>query len=673
MWYDYNGNYSELPGGGGLADIYDLTLRRGSVSVGPYNLGEQAADIDLASLFSGYATESWVASNFTLPTASASVLGGIKVGSGLTIDANGVLTNAITATASVDSNTGNPSVAVTINNGNISFAFSNLKGDQGNTGSSVDYPYELVNNLTTDDSTKGLTAAMGKRIGDNISQLGQEVIIDGAERSEFAYSQLSSATPNIQLPTSIAFEQVGDFVEIKAKAKDAGFLFRRNSSYNQPRIKYEAANTLTIRMTSADSAFSLQNSSVNWATIQTIKILLAAHPTDTTWNFEYYLDGSKIGTKTVTTSGAAAFFNQIGYRSTADVYYVRGITNGVPFAYTKLSEIQSATGITDIYDTVSVPSLLKLDNRLGIAEQGIAALKGKVDGEDMFYSYRKSVSTYNISSAFYIYQRLKNDIYTRTTIGYYNYSGSAGHPNGYWRIERINIGTIINGVWTNIQEQVITAGENEFVLQWLAGTGYNFSGGFSGGFHFGEKIADLSDAWVEFVMDGKRLSTDVDIPLTPCKSFYYREYSAIYQHNDNTIAAWHLKESHFWDGGYEVVNDVKFVQALDYFAYPGIVCVSRWLSEKAMPEGVATITDMGDGSTTIAEQFKSNGHSIHYEGNGYACDVTSEVLFGADDTQCQRVVYNSSTYNKFYRRNPNTSGSTSNRLCGITKVRIKKN
>ena len=497
----------------------------------------------------GYATESWVASNFTLPTASASVLGGIKVGSGLTIDANGVLTNAITATASVDSNTGNPSVAVTINNGNISFAFSNLKGDQGNTGSSVDYPYELVNNLTTDDSTKGLTAAMGKRIGDNISQLGQEVIIDGAERSEFAYSQLSSATPNIQLPTSIAFEQVGDFVEIKAKAKDAGFLFRRNSSYNQPRIKYEAANTLTIRMTSADSAFSLQNSSVNWATIQTIKILLAAHPTDTTWNFEYYLDGSKIGTKTVTTSGAAAFFNQIGYRSTADVYYVRGITNGVPFAYTKLSEIQSATGITDIYDTVSVPSLLKLDNRLGIAEQGIAALKGKVDGEDMFYSYRKSVSTYNISSAFYIYQRLKNDIYTRTTIGYYNYSGSAGHPNGYWRIERINIGTIINGVWTNIQEQVITAGENEFVLQWLAGTGYNFSGGFSGGFHFGEKIADLSDAWVEFVMDGKRLSTDVDIPLTPCKSFYYREYSAIYQHNDNTIAAWHLKESHFWDGG----------------------------------------------------------------------------------------------------------------------------
>ena len=79
---------------------------------------------------------------------------------------------------------------------------------------------------------------------------------------------------------------------------------------------------------------------------------------------------------------------------------------------------------------------------------------------------------------------------------------------------------------------------------------------------------------------------------------------------------------------------------------------------------------MGDGSTTIAEQFKSNGHRIHYEGNGYMCDVESEVLIGADDSQCQRVVYNSSAYNKFYRRNPDTEGSDNNRLKGRTKVKI---
>lgn len=49
------------------------------------------------------------------------------------------------------------------------------KGDQGNTGSSVEYPYELVNNRTTDDAKKGLSAAEGKRLGDDLTQLEHEV------------------------------------------------------------------------------------------------------------------------------------------------------------------------------------------------------------------------------------------------------------------------------------------------------------------------------------------------------------------------------------------------------------------------------------------------------------------------------------------------------------------
>lgn len=48
-------------------------------------------------------------------------------------------------------------------------------GPQGNTGASVDYPYELVNNRTTDDATKGLSAAEGKRLGDDLNQLGQKM------------------------------------------------------------------------------------------------------------------------------------------------------------------------------------------------------------------------------------------------------------------------------------------------------------------------------------------------------------------------------------------------------------------------------------------------------------------------------------------------------------------
>ena len=40
------------------------------------------------------------------------------------------------------------------------------QGPQGNTGSSVEYPFELVNNLATNDATKALSAAMGKELKD---------------------------------------------------------------------------------------------------------------------------------------------------------------------------------------------------------------------------------------------------------------------------------------------------------------------------------------------------------------------------------------------------------------------------------------------------------------------------------------------------------------------------
>ena len=71
------------------------------------------------------------------------------------------------AAATITGTTDNPLLNLTIPQG--------LKGDQGNTGSSVDYPYELVNNETTDDATKGATAASAKRLKDELSQLEAEM------------------------------------------------------------------------------------------------------------------------------------------------------------------------------------------------------------------------------------------------------------------------------------------------------------------------------------------------------------------------------------------------------------------------------------------------------------------------------------------------------------------
>lgn len=59
-------------------------------------------------------------------------------------------------------------------------------GAQGNTGSSVDYPFELVNNLSTDDATKGLSAAQGKVLNERVVPL--ETVVKGVVTKEITWS-----------------------------------------------------------------------------------------------------------------------------------------------------------------------------------------------------------------------------------------------------------------------------------------------------------------------------------------------------------------------------------------------------------------------------------------------------------------------------------------------------
>ena len=68
------------------------------------------------------------------------------------------------------------------------------QGIQGNPGSSVEYPFELVNNETTDDATKAHTAQGAKRLKDELTQLEHEV---------FGVSSL------IELPAGVSGAETG--------------------------------------------------------------------------------------------------------------------------------------------------------------------------------------------------------------------------------------------------------------------------------------------------------------------------------------------------------------------------------------------------------------------------------------------------------------------------------
>ena len=80
---------------------------------------------------------------------------------------------------------------------------------------------------------------------------------------------------------------------------------------------------------------------------------------------------------------------------------------------------------------------------------------------------------------------------------------------------------------------------------------------------------------------------------------------------------------------------------------------------------------MGNGTPTIAEQFKSNNHKIIYQGNGLQTEVTSNIDYGDDDNANELVVYNSTQYNKYYRKSQVIPANALNKVKGTTIVKIE--
>lgn len=471
----------------------------------------------------------------------------------------------------------------------------------------------------------------------------------------FQYSTFTAQTPNITLETPIRLSQVGDFIEIKVNANGTnGSFLRKATSYNHPIIRYSAQRTLQIRFTlSADGNFAYQDQrNVDWNAIQVIRIELTSI-TGSVYKYAIYLDGLEVGTHET----GMAEYTQIGYNSIMTLYYIKFKSGGVQKKYARFASMTGAVGVTDVTVPAEIQSVTDIDVQLQELEQKVENLKGG----NLLYLFKKDSTLWSIQSHFGIYIPLKAGYYMFIAIGYYIANGSS-KPNGYWRMERANLMKYENGAWTTIQTQALVAGENEFVLQWAGGSEYNYDGGFSGGFHYGETI-NATGAWVEFIIDGQIITEPAkDLPLKPCSTFVYREYSPIYRNDTGTIAAWHLKETEITRNGYKCHNELFLVQNLGFYAFGGICCVSRYLGQKAMPENVNTITDMGDGSTVIANQFISNGNRIHYEGNGIITEVESHVLFGPNDSDCSRWVWNGPSYTKYYRRTPDIPGDVNNRL-----------
>ena len=114
-------------------------------------------------------------------------------------------TGVTSVLATVDNTSGNPQCSVSLQGGQLTLAFTGLKGAQGNTGSSVDYPFTIVNNLTTNDPAQALSAAMGVQLESEVSQLELKVdeLINGERVPEYvSLEDIGVAIPNEYMSSS---------------------------------------------------------------------------------------------------------------------------------------------------------------------------------------------------------------------------------------------------------------------------------------------------------------------------------------------------------------------------------------------------------------------------------------------------------------------------------------
>ena len=221
-----------------------------------------------------------------------------------------------TIDVSVDNNTGTPSATASMSGDTMTMAFHNIKGatgpqgpkgDQGDPGSSIDYPFTLVNNLNSTDSTKALAAPQGKVLAQDLSDFKLLVKANiNTLMNAMANMAFTGERPTLDWG-SLDAHVIRDFTN------PSGITLTDNSVGGL--ISFGTAYSGTL---SANSGYVLSNVSVTMAGGGTI-----------TYNSTTGAIASSSVTGDITIVATATFdYNSLGYTQSGLVFALDGIYKG---------------------------------------------------------------------------------------------------------------------------------------------------------------------------------------------------------------------------------------------------------------------------------------------------------------------------------------------------------
>lgn len=475
------------------------------------------------------------------------------------------------------------------------------------------------------------------------------------------YNHFNGESSSFLFPNPICLQNIGDFVEIRQRTYKSNtysqafnLIVGLNPGFSNTYIGYYNDNTIYVNVLSTRYIYT--NDKIKRGEWQTLKIVCIDNSDG--FIYDLYVDGellSPITSPSTNSSVPMKMTNLGGIKSfcMCDIAYVSYLSEGVFNNYVNLikgTDVELVIRAT----TDIIKRLQNLDAQVQILSQSSTTKR-------MFYQYVAGSSNWDVESHLMIYVQMHEGMYVGYMIGLWTMHNSS--PTGIsrcWRIIKAEIYTYDGNTMTKTGNKVLTDGESEFVLRQTSPVKKDFTGGYHG-----DESINLSGGFVEFFVDNKMLELDkMDLPLTECSTFFYKQKSALYEtaNQDDSSTnvgrqiAWHIKETEINANGYKTTNRIDFVEQIPFYAYFGIVCIDRSVSKQAMGESFE-LTDMGTGTPIQTQQFLSYGDRlIYYKGNHFVLKVSSEVIFGDDDSQNQLVVYNHTQYNKYYRKTTNISG-----------------
>lgn len=529
---------------------------------------------------------------------------------------------------------------------------ASLKGPQGNTGSSVDYPYELVNNLTTDDAEKGLSAAQGVVLKGEVSQLAQDVTDLSREATNLAapvnslggwgIKLASNDSGNVATPrTPIALSTDGDSLEITFNQIDAQDW--AGGGYCFTKLTGTSTSVRGIMVTKSD---------------------YRVRSDDATWLFS-------------ARSFSAGSTLKIAYESGKINFYINGTLDTTYNGQKAITIVSFGDGLAGNYNTYwnGVISNVKVngvtldvfkDFTYGTAAGPFRANYFLTDSQADGLSYRPPVMASKTATSLNVYRKLFGAYYIKYPLAYrYKAYTVDEYPSYYdnWGVNPLYLSRLSDSGMSDIAA-LFWAGEAEVAIRVpRTDEGTAYVGGAAHGF---ENIM-VENGARDFLLlvDNQAVAETGTFSLKEVKDIQVIQKSELVQAYTNSNPWAEVTKNWHWnEDGFEIHSSVKILRALAIDqAQFGMLCVFRhwlgdtsknYLTNKAVKNNVPFTTyTVTDGWESVA----ANSPLWHYDhdctkiteygerGLGFALEIPESTLKANGG---MKVGTNNTKYNKIY-------------------------